>query len=192
MALFLNGLPIITVELKNSLTGQRAPNAIRQYMQDRSPKGEPLLAFKRCLVHFAVGNEEAFMTTYLNGNQTRFFPFNKDSENPVNPNGHKTHYLWEDIWQTDTLLELIANYLHIQTMTERSYDPAVAAVVETETEAFIFPRYHQLDVVRHLLKLGPPGWGREELSCPAFGRLGQVQLHRLAGAPTGFLLPETD
>ena len=153
MALFLNGLPIITVELKNSLTGQRAPNAIRQYMKDRSPKGEPLLAFKRCLVHFAVSNEEAFMTTYLNGNQTRFFPFNKDSENPVNPNGHKTHYLWEDIWQTDMLLELIANYLHIQTMTERSYDPNAAAVVETESEAFIFPRYHQLDVVRHLLSL---------------------------------------
>ena len=153
MGLFLNGLPIITVELKNSLTGQRSSNAIRQYMRDRKPNGEPLLAFKRCLVHFAVGNEEAFMTTRLRGEDTRFFPFNKDSINPDNPNGHKTHYLWEDIWQPDTLLELIANYLHIQTISERSFDPVSDAVVEKTHDAFIFPRYHQLDVTRSLLRL---------------------------------------
>ncbi len=93
------------------------------------------------------------MTTHLQGEKTRFFPFNKDSENPVNPNGHKTHYLWEDIWQADTLLELIHNYLHVQQIPERSYDPQAGAVIEKTTEAFIFPRYHQLDVVRHILKL---------------------------------------
>jgi type I restriction enzyme, R subunit len=153
MALFLNGLPIVTVELKNSLTGQMLENAERQYKKDRLPQGEPLLAFKRCLVHFAIGNERASMTTHLQGEKTRFFPFNKDSENPVNPNGHKTHYLWEDIWQADTLLELIHNYLHVQQIPERSYDPGMGAVVEKTTEAFIFPRYHQLDVVRHILKL---------------------------------------
>jgi type I restriction enzyme R subunit len=153
LVLFLNGLPIITVELKNSLTGQFFDDAIKQYKKDRNPQGEPFLAFKRCLVHFAVGNESASMTTRLQGEKTRFFPFNKDSENPVNPNGHKTHYLWEDLWQADTLLELIANYLHVQRISERSYDPKTASVTEKETEAFIFPRYHQLDVVRHILRL---------------------------------------
>ncbi|MCB0102188.1 MAG: type I restriction endonuclease subunit R [Anaerolineales bacterium] len=151
MALFLNGLPIVTVELKNSLTGQTVEHAEKQYKHDRNPQGEPLLAFKCCLVHFAVGNEQASMTTHLQGEKTRFFPFNKDSENPVNPNGHKTHYLWEDLWQADTLLELIANYLHVQRITERSYDPRTDSVTETFNDAFIFPRYHQLDVVRAIL-----------------------------------------
>jgi len=152
-ALFLNGLPIVTVELKNSLTGQTVEHAEKQYKHDRNPQGEPLLQFKRCLVHFAVGNESASMTTHLQGEKTRFFPFNKDSENPVNPNGHKTHYLWDDLWQADTLLELIANYLHVQQIAERSYDPKTDSVTEKVTEAFIFPRYHQLDVVRHILGL---------------------------------------
>ena len=153
MVLFLNGLPILTIELKNSLTGQTFEDAIKQYKKDKLPQGEPLLAFKRCLVHFAVGNEQASMTTKLQGDKTHFFPFNKDTENPVNPNGHKTHYLWEDIWQPDTLLELIHNYLHVQEISERSYDPQTDSVIEKTTEAFIFPRYHQLDVVRHILKL---------------------------------------
>jgi type I restriction enzyme R subunit len=153
LVLCLNGLPIITVELKNSLTGQFFEEAVKQYKKDRLPQGEPLLAFKRCLVHFAVGNEQACMTTRLQGEQTRFFPFNQDSENPVNPEGHKTHYLWEDLWQPDTLLELVQNYLHLQQITERSYDPKAGAVLEKTSEAFIFPRYHQLDVVRTLLRL---------------------------------------
>lgn len=150
-ALFLNGLPIVTIELKNSLTGQTVDDAIKQYKHDRNPQGELLLQFKRCLVHFAVGNEQAFMTTKLQGGDTHFLPFNKDSENPVNPNGHKTHYLWEDVWQADTLLELIHNYLHVQKIPEKVYDPETKTVTEKETEAFIFPRYHQLDVVRALL-----------------------------------------
>ena len=152
MVLFLNGLPIITAELKNSLTGQVFEDAERQYRKDRSPKGEPLLAFKRCLVHFAVGNEKVSMTTRLRGeNNTRFFPFNKDSENPVNPTGHKSHYLWDDIWQPDTLLELVHNYLHVQKNTEKYYDSKTGQVAKREYEVFIFPRYHQLDVVRKLL-----------------------------------------
>ena len=150
MVLFLNGVPIITAELKNSLTGQFVKEAKKQYRKARDPKGEPLLQFKRCLVHFAVGNEEVFMTTLLQGESTRFLPFNKDTENPVNPNGHQTHYLWEDIWHPDTLLELINNYLHIQKNTEKYYDKN-QGLVEREYEVFIFPRYHQLDVVRKLL-----------------------------------------
>ena len=84
MTLFLNGLPLITMELKNSLTGQVVTDAEKQYRGDRDPR-EPLFQFKRCLVHFAVGNEKVSMTTHLQGGGTRFFPFNKDIENPVNP-----------------------------------------------------------------------------------------------------------
>ena len=124
LGLFLNGIPIITAELKNSVTGQFVDNAIKQYKYDRNPKGEPLLAFKRCLVHFAVGNEKAYMTTKLAGSKTRFLPFNIETENPVNPNGHKTAYLWEDTWQPDTLLDLINSYLPIANQF-----PSASAVV---------------------------------------------------------------
>lgn len=151
IVIFLNGLPIITMELKNSLTGQFVKDAIKQYKKDRDPI-EPIFNFKRCLVHFAVGNEKVFMTTKLQRAKTKFLPFNKDTENPVNPNGHKTAYLWEDILQKDTLLKLIQNYIHIQTNTEKYYDKISNTVKERDYDIFIFPRYHQLDVVRTLLK----------------------------------------
>jgi type I restriction enzyme R subunit len=149
LAIFLNGIPIITAELKNSLTGQIVDDAIKQYQTDRDPR-EPLFMFKRCLVHFAVGNEKVFMSTKLQGESTRFLPFNKDTENPVNPNGHKTAYLWEDILQPDTLLNMINDYLHIHTKTEKYWDKT-RGVIESTREVFVFPRYHQLDLVRHLL-----------------------------------------
>ncbi len=149
LAIFLNGIPIITAELKNSLTGQIVDDAIKQYQTDRDPR-EPLFMFKRCLVHFAVGNEKVFMTTKLQGESTRFLPFNKDTENPVNPKGHKTAYLWEDILQPDTLLNLINDYLHIHTKTEKNWDKT-RGVIESTREVFVFPRYHQLDLVRKLL-----------------------------------------
>jgi type I restriction enzyme R subunit len=150
IVIFLNGIPIITAELKNSLTGQFVENAIKQYMKDRDPR-EPLFKFKRCLVHFAVGNEKVFMTTQLQEDKTRFLPFNLDTENPINPNGHKTAYLWEDILQPDTLLNLIQNYLHVQVNKEKYYDKDSGTVKEREYEVFIFPRFHQLDSVRKLL-----------------------------------------
>ncbi len=150
LVLFLNGLPIITAELKNALTGQFVEQAIQQYQHDRHPKGEPLLEFRRCLVHFAVGNEAVYMATHLQGANTRFLPFNLDTENPTNPNGHKTHYLWEDIWQPATLLELVQNYLHLQKNTEKFYDEH-QGLVEKQSERLIFPRFHQLDVVRKIL-----------------------------------------
>ena len=149
MAIFLNGIHILTMELKNSLTGQTVENAIKQYKYDRDPK-EPLLSFKRCLVHFAVGNEKVFMTTRLMKHNTRFLPFNLDTENPINHNGHKTAYLWEYILQPDTLLDLINNYLHIQTFTEKIYDKE-KGLIEKESSTMIFPRFHQLDVVKKLL-----------------------------------------
>jgi type I restriction enzyme R subunit len=153
LVLFLNGLPLATIELKNSLTGQTVDNAIAQYKYDRNPQNQPLLQFKRCLVHFAVGNEAAFMATHLQGPETRFFPFNLDAINPAAPGGYKTHYLWEDTWQPDSLLELIHNYLHLQSIPERVFDAKFGKVVEKTSEALIFPRYHQLDCVRTLLKM---------------------------------------
>ncbi len=155
LGLFVNGLPVVTAELKNSLTGQFVADAVKQYKADRDPR-EPLFQFGRCLAHFAVGNEHAFYTTRLAKDKTFFLPFNRGTAdggagNPVNPDGHQTAYVWQDTWQPDTLLDLLAGYLHLQTTTERAYDPKKEAVVETETTALIFPRYHQLDVVRRLL-----------------------------------------
>ena len=151
MALFLNGLPLVTMELKNSLTGQTVIDAEKQYQADRDPR-EPLFQFKRCLVHFAVGNEKVSMTTHLRGGGTRFFPFNKGIENPVNPDGHKTAYLWKDILQPDNLMELINNFIHEQETTEKVYDPDLGGVRDMKHTALVFPRYHQLYVIRKLRK----------------------------------------
>ena len=149
MALFLNGLPLVTMELKNSLTGQVVADAEKQYRTDRDSR-EPLFRFKRCLVHFAVGNEKVSMTTQLQGGETRFFPFNKGIENPVNPTGHKTAYLWEDILHPDNLMELINNFIHKQETTEKVYDDKISAVRDEKSRVLVFPRYHQLDVIRQL------------------------------------------
>ena len=149
MVLFLNGMPLVTMELKNSLTSQTVADAEKQYRTDRDPR-EPLFRFKRCLVHFAVGNEKVSMTTHLQKDKTRFFPFNKDIENPVNPNGHKTAYLWEDILQPDNLMELINNFIHEQEVTEKVYNPKSGEVENEKRTVLIFPRYHQLDVIRKL------------------------------------------
>ena len=149
MTLFLNGLPLATMELKNSLTGQTVTDAEKQYRTARDPR-EPLFQFKRCLVHFAVGNEKVSMTTHLQGGKTRFFPFNKDIENPVNPDGHKTAYLWEDILQPNNLIELINNFIHEQETTEKVYDDKTKMVKDVKHRVLIFPRYHQLDVIRQL------------------------------------------
>ena len=151
MTLFLNGVPLVTMELKNSLTGQIVTDAEKQYRTDRDPR-EPLFQFKRCLVHFAVGNEKVSMTTHLQKDKTRFFPFNKDIENPVNPNGHKTAYLWEDILHPDNLIELIDNFIHEQETTEKVYDPKIKMVKDVKHRVLVFPRYHQLDVIRKLQK----------------------------------------
>ena len=149
MALFLNGLPLVTMELKNSLTGQTVTDAEKQYRRDRDTR-EPLFQFRRCLVHFAVGNEKVSMTTRLQGGDTRFFPFNKGVENPVNPDGHKAAYLWEDILQPNNLMELMDNFIHEQETTEKVYDPEIGEVRDVKRSVLVFPRYHQLDVIRKL------------------------------------------
>ena len=149
MVLFLNGLPLVTMELKNSLTGQVVTDAEKQYRVDRDPS-EPLFRFKRCLVHFAVGNEKVSMTTHLQGAETRFYPFNKGIENPINPDGHKVAYLWEDILQPDNLMDLINNFIHEQEVMSTAYDPGHGEVREQKRTVLVFPRYHQLDVIRKL------------------------------------------
>jgi type I restriction enzyme R subunit len=138
MVLFINGLPIVTMELKNAWTGQNARfHGIKQYKEDRDPK-ETLLNFSRCLVHFAVDTDEAYMTTKLEGTKTFFLPFNKGNNNhgagnPVNPNGHKTAYIWEEIFTKHSLANIIQHFVRL------------------DGDTLYFPRYHQLDVVRKLL-----------------------------------------
>ncbi|MCX6717770.1 MAG: type I restriction endonuclease [Candidatus Taylorbacteria bacterium] len=149
VVLFLNGLPIFTVELKNQLTGQSIINAIQQYKTDRDPK-EKLLAFRRCLTHFAVDTEQVFMTTKLAGLKTYFLPFNKgdknSSGNPAVPGKYKTSYLWEDVWSKDNFMDLVGNF--IQEYTEEKENIKGKKIKE---EKIIFPRYHQFDTVKRIL-----------------------------------------
>ena len=146
IVLTLNGLPIITMELKNELSGQNVENAVSQYKNDRDPK-EFLFMPKRCAVHFAVDDAEIRMCTALSGKSSWFLPFNKGVDdgagNPVNPNGLKTAYLWEDILQKHRLSEILENYAQVI----REKDPETGQVKEKN----IWPRYHQLEAVRQLL-----------------------------------------
>ena len=156
MAIFVNGFPIATLELKNQQTGQTYINAIKQYMRDRSPKGEPLLDFKRCLVHFAVCEEQVYMTTKLDEQKTRFFPFNKTYQNidVFDEDGndpYRTSYLWKDVLTRDSLLDLIQNYINIQEIEHKFYNPKTRAIETKTTEALIFPRYHQRRAVKALV-----------------------------------------
>lgn len=148
VVLCLNGLPIVTLELKNQFTGQTSGHARRQYIQDRDPR-ELLFSFKkRALVHFAVDTDEVWMATALNGKETRFLPFNKGHNhgagNPPNPDGHRTAYLWEEVLAKDSLLDILGNYAHLQ-LEELNFNGR-----KVRKESLIFPRYHQLDVVRKL------------------------------------------
>lgn len=147
MALFINGLVVATLELKNPWTGQNVQNAVRQYRTDRDPK-EPLFEFGRCLVHLAVDPDEAFMCAQLAGNDSNFLPFNKGFNygkgNPVNPNGHKTAYLWQDILPRRSLTNIIEQFAKFTVEKDKK--------TGKERKALFFPRYHQLDVVRGILQ----------------------------------------
>ena len=149
MVLFVNGVPIITVELKNQLTGQSVVNSINQYRDDRDPK-EKLFRFKRVLAFFGIDTDEAVMTTKLVGSRTRFLPFNKGANegkgNPVNPDGYKTAYMWEEIFSPQSLLELIGAFITLH--KEEKEDETARKKIE---ESLIFPRYHQRDAVRRLV-----------------------------------------
>jgi len=147
VVLFVNGLPVITLELKNPITGQTVEHAKRQYKYDRDPR-ELLLGFKvRSLVHFAVDTDEVYMTTKLAKTDTTFLPFNRGNNggkgNPVNNGNYRTSYLWNEVLQKDSLLDIIQRFIHLQKKIDEATGKA--------KEALIFPRYHQLDVVRKLI-----------------------------------------
>jgi type I restriction enzyme R subunit len=146
MVLSVNGLPVAAIELKNPFTGQNVDNAKRQYKYDRD-EHEFLFAFKkRALVHFAVDTDEVYMTTRIQGSKTRYLPFNlgsnKGAGNPVNPKGHKTAYLWEEVLAKDSWMDILGRFLHLE-VKEISIEGR-----KIKRETMIFPRYHQLDVVR--------------------------------------------
>lgn len=149
VVLFVNGMPVVTIELKNALTGQYLSDAIKQYIKDRNPK-EPLFEFKRCLVHFAVSTEKVAMCTELKGKSTYFLPFNKGLVN-TDDNNYATAYLWEDVLSKDSLLNLIQNYINVQVNKDKYYDPKSGKIKESEKEVLIFPRYHQRRAVERIL-----------------------------------------
>ena len=153
IVLFVNGIPVVSMELKCQFTGQDTANAIEQYKLDRASK-DPIFEFgKRILVHFAVDLSNVYMTTRLEGEKTYFLPFNQGSNgagkvggkgNPINPDGYDTAYLWESVLCKDRLLEILHKYMHLQV----NRDDKTGAVT---SERMIYPRYHQLDVVTKLL-----------------------------------------
>jgi type I restriction enzyme R subunit len=149
LVLSLNGIPVATAELKNQMTGQTWRSAIYQYQNDRDSKDLIFQFKKRSLVHFAVDTDEIYMTTRLAGKATRFLPFNlgngMGAGNPENPDGYKTAYLWERVWERDSILDILARFIHLQA-EEKKVDGK-----KIKRETMIFPRYHQLDSVRKLI-----------------------------------------
>jgi len=147
LCLFINGLPVATFELKNNLTKRTVEDAVQQYKRDRDPR-ELIFQFGRCLVHFALDDQEARMCTHLQGDASWFLPFNKGwndgAGNPPNPHGLKTDYLWKEILTRDGLTDIIENYAQIVEKPDRR--------TGRKRRLQVFPRYHQLDVVHQLLE----------------------------------------
>ena len=152
IVIFINGIPILTIELKNQLTGQTVDNSDNQYRFDRNPKGEPLLQFDRCICHFSVDNDKVNMTTKLIGKETFFLPFNKTLNNSeTQSDGFKVDYLWKEILTPTSLLDIIENFVLVTKTTDFEWSDEKRKVVETKPKpVLIFPRYHQLEVIRKL------------------------------------------
>lgn len=153
ITLSINGIPIITLELKNPMSGQTVEDAITQYRKDRDPR-EPIFEFKRrTLVHFAVDTENVSMTTRLAGSATQFLPFNKGlnggAGNPIDLQGrnYRTAYLWEEVLEHDSLMDLLARFLHVEIKHVRNDEGQ-----RSKREEMIFPRYHQLEAIRKLVE----------------------------------------
>ena len=146
IGLFINGLPVFTFELKNSLTKQTADDAVEQYRRDRNPR-EKLFELGRCVTHFAVDESEVEFCTHLQGKASWFLPFNRGwkdgAGNPPNPRGIKTDYLWREVLTRENLTNILENYAQVV----EAKDEKTGKKKRTQ----IWPRYHQLDVVRRLL-----------------------------------------
>ncbi len=146
MGIFLNGLPIFTIELKNQISGQNITHAMKQYKDTRDPK-EPLFRFKRCLAHFAVDNDLVYVATELAGAKTQFLPFNQGYDggagNPPCKTGYATSYLWQDVWQKPRILDLIQRFIRVVDVLDDKGK-------KTDKQRQIFPRFHQLTCVREL------------------------------------------
>ena len=159
MVLVLNGIPVLAFELKNQYTGQTADNAKLQWMYDRDPREICFQFNKRILGYFAVDHTEVWMATKLAGKDTYFLPFNQGSNgagrdggkgNLPNPDGYPTAYLWENVFQKDSMMDILQKFIHLQTIREKKTLPDGTEKV-TEKKALIFPRYHQMDAVRKMI-----------------------------------------
>jgi type I restriction enzyme R subunit len=148
MGLFINGIPFMTMELKNQLTNQNIIDSERQYRYDRDPK-EPLLQFQRCIVHFCCDNDRVSMTTRLSGDNTRFLPYNKGIDNPET-GGMKTEYLWKEILTPNSVLDILENFVHLSVEKEKEWNDKEQRVIEKKSELLVFPRFHQLEVIRKI------------------------------------------
>ncbi len=148
LVLSINGIPVATAELKNKMTGQNVEHAKHQYKTDRDQREKIFEFKKRTLVHFAVDPDLVYMTTRLSGSSTFFLPFNlgdgTGAGNPPNPGGYRTAYLWEQVWARDSLMDLLGRFLHLEVKTRKFGGKTV------KKETMIFPRFHQLDLVRKL------------------------------------------
>ncbi|MGN1197419.1 MAG: type I restriction endonuclease subunit R, partial [Acetatifactor sp.] len=159
MVIAINGIPVFAFELKNQYTGQNVDNAKRQWMYDRDPREICFQFNKRILGYFCVDQLEVWMTTKIDGKDTFFLPFNQGSGgagnnggkgNPVNPNGYPTAYLWEKVFQKDSMMDIVQKFIHLQVKEEKKL-LANGTEQVTKKKTLIFPRYHQLDVVRKLI-----------------------------------------
>ena len=159
MVLAVNGIPVFAFELKNQYTGQTVDNAKRQWMYDRDPREICFQFNKRILGYFAVDHTEVWMTTQLRGKDTYFLPFNQGSNgagkdggagNPPNPSGYPTSYLWEEVFRKDSMMDILQKFINLQVSEEkkRMKDGTEKTITK---KVLIFPRYHQLDVVRKMI-----------------------------------------
>ena len=160
MVLVLNGIPVFAFELKNQYTGQNVDNAKQQWMYDRDPREVCFQFNKRILTYFCVDHTEVWMATKLDKENTYFLPFNQGSNgagedggkgNPANPDGYPTSYLWEVVFQKDSMMDILQKFIHLQVKEDKKLmADGSERVVKKKT--IIFPRYHQLDVVRKLIQ----------------------------------------
>ncbi len=159
MVIAVNGIPVFAFELKNQYTGQNVDNAKRQWIYDRDPREICFQFNKRILAYFCVDQLEAWMTTKLEGKDTFFLPFNQGSNgagndggkgNPSNPDGYPTAYLWENVFQKDSMMDILQKFIHLQVKEDKKLMPDGSERI-TKKKTLVFPRYHQLDVVRKLI-----------------------------------------